>query len=188
MNVMRTVSTRPPTSGALCRHPRASATVGSMSAESFTYTIYIRATPERIWQAITDPSSASQFWGVTHITDWMPGSSMTWQVAGATIADPEQLILEAEAPHRLSFTWHTITDDFVLAVGDDDDLGASMAAEERSTATFDVEPFGAQSKLTVTHTGFAPGSAILAGVTEGWPMVFSSLKSLLETGDALVFG
>jgi uncharacterized protein YndB with AHSA1/START domain len=159
-----------------------------MSAESFSYTIYIRATPERIWQAITDPSSASQFWGVTHITDWMPGSSMTWQVAGATISHPEQVILEAEEPLRLSFTWHTITDEFILAVGDDAELGASMAAEARSTATFDIEPVGAQSKLTVTHSGFETGSAILAGVTEGWPMVFSSLKSLLETGEALAFG
>jgi uncharacterized protein YndB with AHSA1/START domain len=159
-----------------------------MSTLSFTYTIYIRATPERIWQALTDPSSASQFWGVTHITDWMPGSSMTWQVAGATIADPEQVILEADEPRRLSFTWHTITDEFVLAVGDDEGAAATMAAEARSTATFDVEAFGAQSKLTVTHSGFEPGSAILAGVTDGWPMVFSSLKSLLETGDALAFG
>jgi uncharacterized protein YndB with AHSA1/START domain len=159
-----------------------------MSSASFTYTIYIRATPKRIWQALTDPSSASQFWGVTHITDWMPGSSMTWQVAGATIADPEQVILEAVEPKRLSFTWHTITDEFVLAVGDDDGLGAAMAAEARSTASFDVEPFGDQSKLTVTHTGFDEGSAILAGVTDGWPMVFSSLKSLLETGEALAFG
>jgi uncharacterized protein YndB with AHSA1/START domain len=161
--------------------------LASMPAESFSYTIYVRATPERIWQALTDPSSASQFWGVTHITDWMAGSSMTWQVAGVTIADPEQVVLEADAPHRLSFTWHTITDEFVLAVGDDDDLGASMAAEERSTATFDIEPFGAQSKLTVAHTGFTSGSAILAGVTDGWPMVLSSLKSLLETGEALAF-
>jgi uncharacterized protein YndB with AHSA1/START domain len=113
---------------------------------------------------------------------------MTWQVAGATIADPEQLILEAVEAKRLSFTWHTITDEFLLAVGDDEELGAAMAAEPRSTVVFDIEAVGAQTRLTVTHTGFAEGSAILGGVTEGWPMVFSSLKSLLETGEALAFG
>jgi uncharacterized protein YndB with AHSA1/START domain len=160
----------------------------ALTHESYQYTSYIRATPERIWQAITDPSSASQFWGVTHITDWMPGSSMTWQVAGATIADPEQVILEADEPHRLSFTWHTITEEFGAAVGGEPEVLAAMAAEARSTATFELEPMGDATRITVTHSGFETGSAILEGVEGGWPMVLSSLKSLLETGEALHFG
>jgi len=160
----------------------------TLAHETYQYTSYIRATPERVWQAITDPSSASQFWGVTHITDWMPGSSMTWQVAGATIADPEQVILEADEPHRLAFTWHTITEEFGLAVGGEPEVLAAMAAEARSTAALELEPMGDVTRISVTHSGFETGSAILEGVAGGWPMVLSSLKSLLETGEALHFG
>jgi uncharacterized protein YndB with AHSA1/START domain len=158
----------------------------TLAHERYQYTNYIRATPERIWQAITDPSSASQFWGVTHITDWMPGSGMTWQVAGATIADPEQVILEADEPRRLAFTWHTITEEFGRAVGGE--VLAAMAAEPRSTVVFELEPTGDVTRVTVTHSGFETGSAILEGIAGGWPMVLSSLKSLLETGEALHFG
>ena len=54
--------------------------------------------------------------------------------------------------------------------------------------TFEIEPLGEYVRLTVVHDGFEPGSAVLAGISQGWPMVMSSLKSLLETGDALVTG
>ena len=63
-----------------------------------------------------------------------------------------------------------------------------MAAEPLSNVTFDLEPAGDSVKLTVTHAGFEPGSAVLAGVTQGWPGVIASLKSLLETGEPLTFG
>ena len=158
-----------------------------MSAETFTYTNYIRATPERIWQALTDPSLTSQFWFLTHSTDLAVGSTMTWHVAGVDIVDAEQLVLVFDEPRRLSFTWQTFTPEFGEAVGDDPELLARMASEKRSIATFDLEPAGAQTKLTITHSGFDTGSAVLAGVTDGWPIVLSSLKSLLETGEALAF-
>lgn len=158
-----------------------------MPAESFSYTIYIRATPERIWQALTDPSLTSQFWFLTHSTDWAVGSTMTWHVAGVDIVDAEQLVLVFDEPRRLSFTWQTFTPEFGEAVGDDPELLARMASEKRSIATFDLEPAGAQTTLTITHSGFDTGSAVLAGVTDGWPIVLSSLKSLLETGEALAF-
>ena len=63
-----------------------------------------------------------------------------------------------------------------------------MAAEPLSQVTFDLEPDGAMVKLTVTHGGFQPGSAVLAGVSQGWPSILSSLKTLLETGAPLPEG
>ena len=60
-----------------------------------------------------------------------------------------------------------------------------MAAEPRSRVTFDIEDLGGLVKLTVVHDGFDPGSAVLEGVSGGWPAIISSLKSLLETGEVL---
>jgi DNA-binding transcriptional ArsR family regulator len=54
--------------------------------------------------------------------------------------------------------------------------------------TFDIEPLGELVKLTVVHDGFEPGSAILPGITEGWPRILSDLKTLLETSDTLRVG
>jgi hypothetical protein len=60
-----------------------------------------------------------------------------------------------------------------------------MAAEPRSKVSFDIEPLGELVKLTVVHDGFEPGSAVLNGVSQGWPMVIARLKTLLETGVTL---
>ena len=54
--------------------------------------------------------------------------------------------------------------------------------------TFDIEPLGDYVRLTVVHDGFEAGSAVLPGITQGWPLLMSSLKSLLETGDVLPAG
>ena len=96
-------------------------------------------------------------------------------------------MLVADPPRRLAFTWHTITPEFGAAIEGDEAELAAMAAEDRSQVAFDIEPTGALVKLTVHHTGFQPGSAILAGISGGWPSVVASLKTLLETGRPLTF-
>jgi uncharacterized protein YndB with AHSA1/START domain len=98
-----------------------------------------------------------------------------------------QTVLVADAPHRLSFSWHRVTPEFGAAVGGREEELAAMAAEPLSTVTFDIEPTGDLVKLTVSHAGFEPGSAVLAGVSDGWPGVIASLKTLLETGSPLAF-
>ncbi|WP_120519586.1 SRPBCC family protein [Arthrobacter celericrescens] len=153
----------------------------------FVYATYIKATPEQLWQALTDPSFTERYWGVALRSDWKQGSAITWEVAGVTIADPEQVVLAADEPRRLAFTWHTITPEFGAAVGAPGDEFAAMAAEGRSRVAFEIEPLTDMAKLTVTHSGFEEGSAVLAGVTDGWPGVVASLKTLLETGEPLVF-
>ena len=169
-------------------HKPMTATTTTGPATQFVYTTYIKTTPEQLWQAITDPAFTRRYWGVALLSDWTVGSTIAWEVAGVTIADPAQTVLVADAPRRLTFTWHTITPEFGAAVGGSDEELAVMAAENRSNVTFDLEPAGAMVKLTVTHAGFEPGSAILAGVTDGWPVILASLKTLLETGQPLAFG
>jgi uncharacterized protein YndB with AHSA1/START domain/DNA-binding transcriptional ArsR family regulator len=165
----------------------ATSTTPTDQATEFVYTTYIATTPERVWEALTDPAFTRRYWGVALISDWRVGSPITWEVAGATIADPEQVVVVADPPRRLAFTWHAITPEFGAAIEGDAAELAAMAAEARSQVAFEIEPTGALVKLTVHHTGFRPGSAILAGVSGGWPSVVASLKTLLETGEPLAF-
>src|ERR687885_1873149 len=81
----------------------------SMDRPSFVYTTYIRTTPERLWQALTDPAFTRRYWSATFQTDWKTGSTMRWDLFGVTIDDPEQVVLESEPYRRLSYTWHTLT-------------------------------------------------------------------------------
>jgi uncharacterized protein YndB with AHSA1/START domain/DNA-binding transcriptional ArsR family regulator len=152
---------------------------------SFVYTTYIRTTPERLWQALTNPAFTSRYWGITFDTDWKPGSTMTWRQRGVTIDDPEQVVLEAEPFRRLSYTWHAMTAEMSAALHLTEEARERLAAEARSKVTFDLEPFGEVVKLTVLHDGFDPASLMAGMVSEGWPSVLSNLKTLLETGEAL---
>jgi hypothetical protein len=70
---------------------------------------------------------------------------------------------------RLSYAWHTFTPEWAAAYDVSDEDLARFAGERRSKVTFDIEPLGEMVKLTVVHDGFEPGSAILPGITEGWP-------------------
>ncbi|MFJ2475964.1 ArsR/SmtB family transcription factor [Streptomyces sp. NPDC087659] len=154
-------------------------------APAFVYTTYIRTTPERLWEALTDPAFTRRYWGVTLTSDWAAGSRMTWEQFGATVSDPEQVVLESAPGRRLSYTWHTFTPEFSKACGLPDELADTMAAEPRSRVTFEIEPAGDMVGLTVVHDGFEPGSAVLEGIGGGWPAILSSLKTLLETGEPL---
>jgi DNA-binding transcriptional ArsR family regulator/uncharacterized protein YndB with AHSA1/START domain len=160
----------------------------TMDRPDFVYTTYIKTTPERLWQGLTEPAFTRRYWGLAWDTDWKTGSVMTLEIAkdGVTIADPEQVVLESDPYRRLSYTWHTFTPEWAAAYAISDEVLARFASERRSKVTFDIEPQGELVKLTVVHDGFDAGSAILPGITEGWPRVLSDLKTLLETGDTLV--
>jgi uncharacterized protein YndB with AHSA1/START domain/DNA-binding transcriptional ArsR family regulator len=156
-----------------------------MDRPEFVYTTYIRTTPERLWQALTDPAFTRRYWDTAFTTDWSPGSAMTWDNHGVLISDPEQVVLESEPYRRLSYTWHTCTPELADRFGWDAEFLARLAGERRSKVTFNIEPAGENVKLTVTHDGFEAGSTIAEMVSGGWPAVISSLKTLLETGDPL---
>ncbi|MGN9908452.1 ArsR/SmtB family transcription factor [Phytohabitans sp. LJ34] len=153
--------------------------------DRFVYITYIKSTPERTWAALTDPAFTKRYWGVALKSDWQVGSAVTWELDKVTIADGGSVVLAAEPPRKLSYSWHTVTPEFVAAFGDDHDFLEKASAERRSKVTFDIEPAGDLVKLTVTHDDFDPGSVILGGVSEGWPPILSSLKTLLETGEPL---
>jgi uncharacterized protein YndB with AHSA1/START domain/DNA-binding transcriptional ArsR family regulator len=155
-----------------------------MDKPSFVYTTYIRATPERLWQALTDPAFTQRYWGLTFQTDWKAGSPMTWEF-GVTVADPEQVVLEADPPRRLVYTWHAMTPELGERLELTDEARERIAAEQRSKVSFDIEPLGELVKLTVVHDGFEPGSLMASLVSHGWPSVLSNLKTLLETGETL---
>jgi len=156
-----------------------------MEHPEFVYTTYIRTTPERLWQALTDPSFTRRWWQATFETDWEVGSPMTWNNNGVVIADPEQIVLESDPCRRLAYTWHTFTPELNERLQFGDELFAKLSGERRSRVAFDIEPVGELVKLTVVHDDFEPGSTAATMVRNGWPVFLSSLKSLLETGEPL---
>lgn len=156
-----------------------------MHRPTFVYTTYIHTTPEQLWQALIDPAFTRRYWGATFQSDWNVGSPMIWEYGAVTIADPAQVVLESDPYRRLAYTWQTITPEFAKTVGFTDEYFAKVAKERRSRVAFDIEPIDQMVKLTVVHDGFEPDSVMLESVSGGWPMILSSLKTLLETGEPL---
>jgi DNA-binding transcriptional ArsR family regulator/uncharacterized protein YndB with AHSA1/START domain len=156
-----------------------------MDKPSFVYTTYIQTSPERLWQALTERTFTERYWSISFDSDWKPGSTVTWHQRGVTIADPEQVVLEAEPFRRLSYTWHTFSAEWAEALGLTDDARERLAAEPRSKVTFEIEPLGDQVKLTVIHDGLEPAGLTGSLISQGWPRVLANLKTLLETGQTL---
>jgi uncharacterized protein YndB with AHSA1/START domain/DNA-binding transcriptional ArsR family regulator len=159
-----------------------------MQDNAFVYETHIRTTPEKLWQALTDPAFTTRYWGVAFQTDWKAGSKLVYNYKGVVMDGPDQMVLESDPFRRLAYTWHTITPEFAEFTGIDDELFAKLSAEKLSKVSFDLEPIGSNGevvKLTVVHDGFEPGSTILEMVSGGWPQLLSSLKSFVETGEPL---
>jgi uncharacterized protein YndB with AHSA1/START domain len=139
---------------------------------SFVYVTYIVSTPEKVFEAITRPEIARRYWGHENVSDWAPGSK--WQHVRADDERTVQVVgkvVEATPPSRLVVTWANASQE------------ADPAAYSR--VTFDIEPYETMVKLTVSHDELEVGSGMHKGVSRGWPLVLSSLKSLLETGEGL---
>jgi uncharacterized protein YndB with AHSA1/START domain len=143
-----------------------------MARSTFVYAIYIAAEPQRVWNALLDGEFTRQYWGHENVSDWKPGSA--WEHrrddAARTVA-MLGVVIEAKAPRRLVITWADPQD--------------RARRERHSRVTFDIEPIADMVRLTVTHDDLEPGSEMQRKVTQGWPRVLSSLKSLLETGRPL---
>jgi len=161
---------------------------------SFTYTTYIHAAPEQVWQGLTDPAMTKRYWRhqmagpKTFRSDWKKGSTydLAHEEVGLVVSDPEQVILESDPYRRLSYTWHSFTPEWAAEVGMEEATADTWRAEARSKVAFDVEDVGkGVAKLTVVHDGFSLESSVLQAISQGWPAVLSSLKTLLETGAAL---
>jgi uncharacterized protein YndB with AHSA1/START domain len=143
-----------------------------MSKAKFVYVSYIAATPEQIWKALLDAEFTRQYWDRENFSDWKPGS--TWQhrrFDASRTVDLVGEVVESAPPRRLVLTWAAPAD--------------AANRDKHSRVTFEIEPVDGMTRLTVTHDELEPGSQMLSGVSEGWPRVLSSLKSLLETGRPL---
>jgi uncharacterized protein YndB with AHSA1/START domain len=135
------------------------------------YEIYIKTTPERLWEAITNPEMRRKYnFGVSVETDWSPGS----RYAGTSPLAPGPLLegenLEVVPPRRLVQTFNAL-------------WGEDVKREATSRVTWEIEPIGDSCRLTVTHDQLREGAN--AELYGGWPMILSGLKTLLETGQTL---
>ena len=139
---------------------------GSMTV----FEIYIKTTPERLWEAITSEQMRARYsFGVGTVSDWTPGSEYKASVPGVVdIASGENI--EVEPPRRLvqSFT----------ALWSED-----VQKEGTSRVTWEIEPVGTSCRLRVTHDQL--GEDANDELYGGWPMILSGLKTLLETGEDL---
>ncbi|SHN08557.1 SRPBCC family protein [Rhizobacter sp. OV335] len=144
----------------------------SKEKTSCVYVTYIRSTPEKVFEAITKPEIARRYWGHENVSDWQPGSD--WQHIRADEQRTLQLVgkvIEVSSPTRLVITWANASQA--------DDPGSY------SRVSFDIAPYDGMVRLTVTHDELEAGSGMAKGIQQGWPIVLSSLKSLLETGQGI---
>jgi uncharacterized protein YndB with AHSA1/START domain len=135
------------------------------------FEIYIKTTPERLWEAITDPEQRAIYnFSARQESDWTPGSPYVMRAPGADTPLGEGENLEVDPPRRLVQSFTALWSDEVKAEG-------------TSRVTWEIEPVADSCRLTVTHDELREGAN--GELYGGWPMILSGLKTLLETGEKL---
>jgi uncharacterized protein YndB with AHSA1/START domain len=143
-----------------------------MAESRFVYVTYIRTTPEKLWQALTDPEFTRRYFcGTSHESDWKPGAAWCMRKPDGQVADSGQ-VLEIELHKRLVLSWRK-------------EFMPELHEEGYSRMTYELEQVGTSVKLTVIHEIEKPESKLIHAVSNGWPHILASLKSLLETGESL---
>ena len=143
-----------------------------MHDSKYVYVTYIRITPEKLWHALTTPEIIKQYrFGMIVESEWKVGSSGRMYADGSLMDSGE--ILESVSQKRLVMSWLS-------------EWKPEFKAEGTSRCIWEIEPTGVAAKLTLTHSMERPDSKFIEAVSEGWPLVLSNLKSLLETGDVAV--
>jgi uncharacterized protein YndB with AHSA1/START domain/biotin operon repressor len=135
------------------------------------FEIYIRTTPEQLWEAITDPAIRAKYhFGAGVESDWTPGSryALTHPGADSPLAEGENLVVDP--PYRLVQSMHTLWSE-------------EAEREGTSRVTWEIEPVGDSCRLTVTHDQLSDDAP--PELYGGWPMILSGLKTWLETGQTL---
>jgi uncharacterized protein YndB with AHSA1/START domain/DNA-binding transcriptional ArsR family regulator len=135
------------------------------------FEIYIKTTPERLWQAIVDPELRAKYnFGVGTRSDWTPGSRYEAAHPGAGIAIAAGENVEVDPPRRLVQSFEALWSEDVKAEG-------------VSRVTWEIEQVEDSCRLTVVHDQLREGAN--SQLYGGWPMILSGLKTLLETGEEL---
>ncbi len=133
------------------------------------FEIYIRTTPERLWEAITDSEIRSKYtFGAKFSSDWEPGSRYEMSHPGGLLSEGENI--EVDPPRKLVQS--------MTALWSED-----VEREGSSRVTWEIEPVGDSCRLTVTHDRLREGAN--NELYGGWPMILSGLKTWLETGELL---
>ncbi len=142
-----------------------------MSKPVFVYVSYIASTPDKVFKALTSTEATGKFWFGNAVTsDWKVGCPITFHREGKLIVQGK--VLENDPPRRLSYTFQSMHKPF-------------NGSEKPSRVVYELEQQRDQVKLTVTHDDFAPDSKVFASISNGWPLVLSSLKSYLEANRVL---
>jgi len=145
-----------------------------LSGSRFVYVSYIRTIPAKLWQALTTLEIIRRYrFGMSVESEWTVGSAWRMYADGRLMDSGE--ILEIVPEKRLVLSWVC-------------EWNSEFKSEGPSRCVFEIEPAGISAKPTLTHSIERPASRFIGAVSDGWPMVLSNLKSLLETGDvALVY-
>jgi uncharacterized protein YndB with AHSA1/START domain len=138
------------------------------------YAVFIRATPEQIWDAITKPEFTTKyFYGSVIDSTWEPGTPYLGWSSDRSQQYVDGEVLEATPPSKLVTTWRALYD-------------PETAAEPYSRVTWEIETAGdGVAKLTVVHDNLEAAPKTAANVAGGWSFILSGLKTLLETGEPL---
>jgi uncharacterized protein YndB with AHSA1/START domain len=143
-----------------------------MAESRFVYVTCIRTTAQKLWQALIDPEFTRRYWVETwQESEWKPGASWRLMIPDGRVGDAGE-ILEIEPERRLVLTWRN-------------EFKPELREEGFSRLTYELEQQGDMVKLTLIHEIDKPGSKLIDAVSNGWPMLMASLKSLLETGEPL---
>lgn len=139
----------------------------------FAYVTFIRATPEKVWEALTEPQVVRQYWfDVIIECGWTQGSPWMMRFPDGRVADRGE-IREIDPPRRMVIRWQN-------------EWKPEFKAEGPSRCSIDLEPVDRAVKLTITHEIDRPESALIEALSVAWPITLSNLKSLLETGEVAV--
>jgi uncharacterized protein YndB with AHSA1/START domain len=142
-----------------------------MSKPVFVYVTYIASTPEKVFDALTSKEATGKYWlGNAAASDWKVGSPIEFHREGKLVLQGR--ILENDPPRRLSYTFQAMHE-------------PHNGKEAPSRVVFELEQQKDQVKLVVTHDDFPEGTQIFSSISNGWPLVLSSLKSYVETGRVL---
>ena len=139
----------------------------------FVYVTFIRTTPAKLWEALTDPQFIRRYWfGTTVESDWKQGSSWKMTAADGTPTDSGE-ILEIDPPRRMVIRWRN-------------EWSPELKEEGYSRCTMELERVDEAVKLTITHEIDRPNAKLIDAVSGGWPLIMSNLKSLIETGEIAI--
>jgi uncharacterized protein YndB with AHSA1/START domain/DNA-binding transcriptional ArsR family regulator len=164
-----------PSAAALAGLKAALERTGSMaSAPKQVYQIFIRATPQQVWDAITKPEFTAQyFYGSRVETTGESGTPIRHHSSDGASLWGDDMVIESEPPRRLVHTWRALYD-------------PELAAEPPSRVSWEIEPQPhGVTKLTVIHDELEQAPKTAAHVAGGWMFILSGLKTVLETGSAL---